>query len=357
MNRDDRFDDWKRRADQCDLLATAVMYGAKLKRAGREHVGPCVACAGTDRFSINPSKNLWHCRGHGGGHGAIGMSMHVAGLSFLQACEALTGEPNPNTNRPSKPLSAEEQAARNRQRQENDARQRVRQAQEEQYQEDTKTGALNVLKATVPMINSECTYLVQRGLKIEDQRWFESVRFHPGLRYALDGKRQSYPCMVSRVQDLEGSTVAIQSVYLNPQTFKKAALEPCKVTTGPCGGGAVRLGGIAPHIYVCEGVETGIAISLLTNFKAPVWCTLGTSGLVGLEVPLSVSKITIWPDGDKPFRKRAHDFEPTLPAGRAAAIALQARQTREGVECAIASEPGPALDYADLWKIHAMEIV
>ncbi len=89
------FDDWKQRADETDPLEAAAKYGAVLKRAGREHVGPCPFCNGRDRFSLNLQRHKWNCRGHGGGHGAVSMVMHIAGLTFLQACEELTGEPNP----------------------------------------------------------------------------------------------------------------------------------------------------------------------------------------------------------------------------------------------------------------------
>jgi hypothetical protein len=103
------FDDWKAKAQEADILGEAVARGAKLKRAGREHVGPCPACGGTDRFSINIQKRIFNCRGAQGGD-VIGMVMHIDGVSFTQACEALTGEPPPNGR--SEPLTVEQKHAR-----------------------------------------------------------------------------------------------------------------------------------------------------------------------------------------------------------------------------------------------------
>ena len=82
------------RARQADLLMTALGLNARLKPVTRaEHVGPCLVCNGTDRFSINTKKQAWHCRGCSkGGGDAISLVMHVRGCDFREAVEWLTGE-------------------------------------------------------------------------------------------------------------------------------------------------------------------------------------------------------------------------------------------------------------------------
>ena len=45
------------------VLEIAEDHGAKLKKSGRERVGPCPVCGGVDRFAIRPDKNIWNCRG------------------------------------------------------------------------------------------------------------------------------------------------------------------------------------------------------------------------------------------------------------------------------------------------------
>lgn len=140
MSRSTAFEDWKTRANEADMLASAAQLGAKLKKAGREQTGACPICGGTDRFSINPAKRMWNCRGYGGGSGAIGMVMHISGLTFLQACESLTGEPNPNGRRAEPVSDAQRRSAEVRRglaKEESDRRR----AEEARYKDDTRAGA------------------------------------------------------------------------------------------------------------------------------------------------------------------------------------------------------------------------
>lgn len=347
---DDMFDAWKIRADQCDLLATAVIYGAKLKRAGREHVGPCVACGGTDRFSINPSKNLWHCRGHGGGHGAVGMVMHAKGLSFLQACEALTGEPNPS-GRASKPITEAEKAERNRQRLKMEDAARARQAQEAQYQEDTREAALRIWEGAGPIAGTLAEkYLTSRGLVVTGG---DVIRFHAGLPYPK--KQGLHPALVCRVDDMSGDLCAVWRIFLRSDARKMDVQSP-KLGLGPAGGGAVRIGGTGPKIGLAEGLESALGAWNLIGRKYPVWAALSTSGLVGIELPLGVEHVVIFPDGDASMRKKDGEYVPAVPAGRKAAVTLRTRLLHEGIACTIAAEPSAGKDYADLWNEHMREM-
>ena len=354
---DDLFDDWKRRADQCDLLATAVIYGAKLKRAGREHVGPCMACGGNDRFSINPSKNLWHCRGHGGGHGAVGMVMHAAGLSFIAACEALTGEPNPS-GRASKPISEAEKAERNRQRLKMEDAARARQAQEAQYQEETTAAALRIWDEAVPLrddltATAGDSYLTSRGLAISfDPQWPDCLRF---ARLPYPKKPGLHPALVCRVDDMSGDLCAVWRIFLRSDARKLDVAAP-KLGLGPAGGGAVRIGGTGPKIGLAEGLESALGAWNLIGRKYPVWAALSTSGLVGIELPLGIEHVVLFPDGDRPVRKKGNEYEPAVPAGRKAALTLRTRLLHEGIACTIAAEPAPGKDYADTWNEYSREV-
>ena len=81
------------RARQADILAVAQRYGAKLRRVGgREFVGPCPVCNGTDRFSINTRKKVWNCRKCGEGGDVIKFVQHVIGATFAEAIATLSGE-------------------------------------------------------------------------------------------------------------------------------------------------------------------------------------------------------------------------------------------------------------------------
>jgi hypothetical protein len=66
-------------------------HGIKLRRSGQEHVGPCPKCGGTDRFSINPKKGVFNCRGCQRGGDVIELVEFLDGVDFPHAIETLTG--------------------------------------------------------------------------------------------------------------------------------------------------------------------------------------------------------------------------------------------------------------------------
>lgn len=347
----DEFADWKARADQADMLQAAIRHQAALKRFGREHSGPCPNCGGRDRFSISPTKHKWHCRGHGGGHGSIGMVMHIAGLSFLEACEELTGEPNPS-GRKAKPLTESEKAERNQQRVEVQARQRAREAQEAAYQENTRKAAQSIWGASIGLYDTlGAQYLNSRGIPTPDT-WPECLRFHPGLPYP--GRPARHPALICRVDDVMGDLIAVWRIYLR-EDARKLDVEHPKLGLGPAGGGAVRLGGLGPKIAVAEGIESAFGYWLLTGMKHPVWAALSTAGMVGIDIPLGVGLVVVVPDGDKPLRKKKDIYVESIPAGRKAANALFVRMVEHGIRCNVAAEPPQGKDYLDLWREHSRE--
>jgi len=351
MNRTDaRRENWIARARSADLLETAARYGAVLKRAGREHVGPCPACGGRDRLGINPGKSAWVCRGAGGGHDAISLVMHIACLSFLEAVENITGEPPPNGK--AKPLSVEERAKRDKRRQDAEAAQRRREADERAYQEGTREAAQLIWGASIGLCDTlGALYLNNRGIPTPDA-WPECLRFHPSLPYP--GKSGRYPVLICRVDDVMGDLTAIWRVYLRGDG-RKADVPNAKMGLGPAGGGAVRIGGLGGRVAVAEGVETALAYWCLSGRKYPCWAALSTSGMQGLEVPLGVGQVVVVPDGDKPLRKKDGVAVESVPAGRKAAQALWVRMVEQGIRCNVAAEPPQGKDYLDLWREHSRE--
>lgn len=342
---DQRFEGWKAKAEQADILQEAVARGAKLKRVGREHVGPCPACGGRDRFSINISKRIFNCRGSGGGD-VIGMVMHIDGLSFLQACEALTGEPPPNGQ--SKPLSDAERAERDKRRAENEAAQRQREAEDLVYQQDTRESAQAIWNASKPLKGTPAErYLNNRGFKEPEGGWPMVFRFHPSLPHKEGGR---HPALVCLVDDVSGVLTAIWRIYLTQDGFK-ADVHDVKLGLGPASGGAVRIGGIGPGIGIAEGIESALGAWFMIGQAYPVWASLSTSGMVGFEPPIIVERVTIFPDGDAPIRKKDGDYVPVEVApGRKAALALKSEMEKIGVDCRLAAEPPVGMDYCDLWN-------
>jgi hypothetical protein len=337
------FEAWLRRAKEADIYEEALARGAQLRRAGREHVGPCPACGGKDRFSINQERGVFNCRGAVGGD-VIAMVSHIEGLTFLQACEAINGEPIPG--RESRPVSDAEREKIRRARAHADAeRERRRVEQESDIRRNQKLAG-EIWRAARPIDGTPAeAYLRARGIPKPDAGWPDVFRYHPAVGYPGRGR---LPALIARVDNPAGVPVAIWRIYITADG-KKASVPDAKRGLGAMEGGAVRIGGLDPHIGIAEGVESALGAWCLTGQKGPVWAA--TSGMGAFNPPAGIKRITIFPDGDKPMRK-APDGSHVIaePAGRKAAEKLRIRMQEAGIPCLIAAEPGEGRDYLDLWN-------
>jgi DNA primase len=88
-------DAWVEKARAVKIEDEIARRGIKLRRQGVEHVGPCPVCGGDDRFAINPSKQVWNCRGCSKGGDNIALVQFLDGSDFKAACATLAGEPPP----------------------------------------------------------------------------------------------------------------------------------------------------------------------------------------------------------------------------------------------------------------------
>lgn len=172
----------------------------------------------------------------------------------------------------------------------------VRQFVERKQEPDPE--ALRLWKNSIPASDTIASeYLERRGI----------VGPPPAsLRYLPDAG-----AMVAAVQSLEGNVCAIQTLRLSVQADK---ILP-RITTGPLGGGAVRLGLAGRVLGLSEGVETGLSAMQMTG--VPVWASLGAGRLHRVEVPAHVEEIDIFVDNDEPGRtaaKRAAEVH--IAAGR-----------------------------------------
>ncbi len=80
------------------VLEIAEEHGAKLKKSGRDRVGPCPVCGGVDQLRESwPSKNVWHCRGCGKAATPSTSKCISAACSFPDAVETLIGQSQSTT--------------------------------------------------------------------------------------------------------------------------------------------------------------------------------------------------------------------------------------------------------------------
>lgn len=352
------FRDWRDSADGADLLEMAKRLGAKLTqpyRGSREWIGPCPSCGGVDRFSLNTAKNKWNCRSGGGGSGAIDMVMHAGQMSFLEACEWITGRPNPN-GREAKPLSPEQRAEIEQRRAAAEASQRAREAEQAAHEESTKEAAAAIWNASVGLAGTLGeSYLHGFKHRTPPGGWPDCLRFHGGL-YVLGVGR--FAALVARVDDLDGNLTGIWREYIGPDG-KKAPVSNQKMGLGPVAGGAIRLGGLGPKIGAAEGLRTALGAWALIDYAYPVWSCLSTAGLIGFEIPLVVQSMVGFPDGDMPVRwnPKLGMYVPCEPPGRAAMRTLRDRAvSEEGVEFVIAAEPPPLVDYENICQAAREEV-
>ncbi|MCK1577840.1 hypothetical protein [Bradyrhizobium sp. 174] len=192
-------------------------------------------------------------------------------------------------------------------------------------------------------------YLLERGIPVPPGGWDDCLGFHPRVIYDLDTSL-AFPTLVCRVDDAFGDLTAIWKIHLDPRKPAKAPVEKAKIGAGVAAGGAVRIGGEAPHIGLAEGLETSLAARALIKYRHPVWAGLSTAGVAGFEPPLGVEHITSFPDGDRPWRKHEGDLVLAEPPGRAAVRRLRERMVAIGI--AHDSQPEPAIrkDYLDIWN-------
>jgi putative DNA primase/helicase len=77
-----------------------------------------------------------------------------------------------------------------------------------------------------------------------------------------------------------------------------------RMTKGPLGNGAVRLGAAQEIMGVAEGVETALSAMMLTGMS--VWASLGGKRLHNVELPAVVREVHIFADNDQPGREAAY---------------------------------------------------
>lgn len=170
--------------------------------------------------------------------------------------------------------------------------------------------------------------------------------YHNGKRVVISGKPLRYPCILGLARNARGVT-GLHQIYLTksgePATNEISQIIGSEYSKkrmlGQFSGTAVRFARAEKTLIVCEGIETGLAIRLLTGCNNIAAC--GTAALLsGVDVPDSVENLLIYADNDK--------------AGKDAAKKLQEReQQRREVEIIApdACVGNDWLDWLNYWGI------
>lgn len=220
---------------------------------------------------------------------------------------------------------------------------RAKQAAKDQVEKERVLEfADGIWEAACPVTGSPAElYLLGRGIHLTE--WPEALRCHPSLPHP-DGGR--YPALVCRVDDTAGNLTGVWRIFVT-EAGKKAPVSNVKLGLGPTAGGAVRLfPAINGEIGVSEGVETSLAVHVLTRGKVAMWAALSTSGMRGFQPPFDIERIRVFPDPD--IARRGDDGRWKPSPGLSAAAALKERMDGESVSCLIEPAPRAGRDYLDV---------
>jgi hypothetical protein len=234
---------WVENARLTPIESVLETRGFRLK-GNKERCGPCPVCGGTDRFSINTTRQIFNCRGCGGkGRGAIDIVRFLDECDFRTAVETLAGkhanDPVPVRPAPAKPVD--------------DSR---------EYQ---IASALKIWGASVnPRGTLAELYLNGRGLELGEDLAGEVIRWHAGLG-----------AMVALFRNIEtDEPQAVSRTYLSPEATKTE-----RWFIGPVGGAAIKLDAdetVLAGLHVGEGIETCMTARQYER-RRPTWA-LGSAG-------------------------------------------------------------------------------
>lgn len=151
----------------------------------------------------------------------------------------------------------------------------------------------------------------------------------------------AWPAMVALVtRGSDDRPLAVHRTWLARDGRGKAPVVPNKMGLGRWSGGAVKLAPPSEHLLVGEGIETCLAAMQATGVGA--WAALSTSGLMNLELPPEVRRVTVLADNDPVNPKTG------VKPGEAAARAAASRWRNQGRAVAVATPPDEGTDFADM---------
>jgi len=290
--------------------------GIQLKgRGSKNRYGPCPRCGGTDRFSINPRRGLWNCRGCGQGGDVIDLVVFLDGCDFREAVSKIAGDEAILARpRPTQQLQLVARA--------DDA--------------ETRARALAIWDAAVPLPGSMAEiYLFSRGIRLTELGDLShALRFHPDCQFG----KVRHPCLVALYVDLTSNTPKAISRTAIPNGKKLGAA----MSLGATGGSAVKItmdNLVTDSLVVGEGIETVLAGMLMGHM--PAWA-LGSAGAIRDLAVIPGVDLTVLVDNDAPDANGRR-------AGPDAANECQMKWRAAGRKVELIIPPDVGDDAADMW--------
>jgi hypothetical protein len=268
--------------------------GIKL-RGKIERIGPCPVCGGTDRFAINTRKQVFNCRGFGGGD-VIAMVQHLDGWSFTEAVRTLAGiEPG----RPAPKLDPVKMA---------EVRAKAEREEIDRLVDEAERfkRAMEIWSKAIPVEDTIAAYYLRVVRKVEIPAGASGpvLRFHSHCPF--DGTH--HPSLIALVRNIiTDEPQAIVRTALNPDgTAVKVGGKTLRKALAPIGGGAVKLtdnAEITTCLGVAEGMETVLSMRSTPEFgRSPVWALISSNGVASCPVLPGIECLWIAVDNDEPDR-------------------------------------------------------
>jgi phage/plasmid primase-like uncharacterized protein len=307
--------------------------GHRLRRVGRDLVGPCPACGGIDRFSVTPAKRLWHCRRCDKGGDVIGLVQHLDGGDFLDAVQKLTGE------RPKRKLSGQEALAQIM------ARERQRHEEDEQAKRENETKTKYALRL---WDEGSCVWDTPAQAYLASRRCGDMFppdrdavfRFHQRCAFG----EEMHPCLLTLLRNIQTN---------EPQAVHRTALTPDgqkidRKMKGPKVGAAVKLwpqSCARDRLVIGEGIETVLSAALHLQHRGerldPAWAAIDAGNLKAFPVLSGVKQLIILSDNDAPDERGRQ-------AGQEAAMECAQRWARSGRRVEILETKVVGTDFNDI---------
>jgi phage/plasmid primase-like uncharacterized protein len=267
--------------------------GIHIKRQGRELVGPCPVCGGTDRFAVNIQKQVWNCRGCDKGGDVIALVQRLDGSDFLRAVETLTGQ------RPRRDATAAREQTR----------ERDRINREEKAREDARntSDALRWWNEGSSIWNTPAqAYLASRECAAMFPLDREAVfRWHPACPF---GGAQ-LPCLLAIYRNVH--TDEPQGIHRTPLTLDgRRVVGPAgekidRRACGPIKNAAIKLwpaSTVTNRLVIGEGIETTLSAALHIPHRGraltPAWACISAGNIGSLPVLDGVETLVILVDND-----------------------------------------------------------
>lgn len=252
----------------------------RLKKRGREWSGLCpFHQERTPSFTVHDTKGFAHCFGCGWSGDIIRFVMAADGLSFVDACAAITSGDLPLVDQQALAKAKEEDEA-------------------------TKRRAIErsgeIWRASFPLKGTLGErYLLSRGIEIVPAR-FRFARIPSWYDEATGECGRDRPAVVCLITDAADKGIGIQRIFLADDGMGKAPdMKVAKLSFGRPAGGAIRIGPMrGDHAVVVEGPEDGATVAQMRPDQ-PVFVACGTSMMPLLQFPPEIRRVTIGADNGK----------------------------------------------------------